>query len=169
MCVAAQPSGVTPHESQAPPPPPFGSLPPGQLESQRELELRCKQVAIDELSKAHRALRARALRLRPSAVVDIMVAATALDLDLMREPEMAWLAEFVLSADCTLAAGWVEDRGDGLADDGVVGTRFKNAVSGGKVRDAHPFRVEVHAMRAAVDARAAELLQQEEATASQGL
>lgn len=100
-------------------------------------------------------MRGKLLRHRPCPVPDIFVAASALDVDLTHEPEMAWLVEFLLSCNNTLPAGWLEQ---GEAEDALPGdptssqTRYSNVITslGGL---AHPFRVEVAAMRSAVDAR----------------
>lgn len=71
-----------------------------------------------------RAVRRDALRARPRCAVELMHAARALQIDLIAQPELAFLAELAL---CTaLPAGWV------LAPSATPGgaKRYKNLVSG---------------------------------------
>lgn len=52
-------------------------------------------------------VRAQAVRLRPCALPEIMVAASALELNLPRMPELAWLPEMLVSCPPSfLPAGW---------------------------------------------------------------
>jgi hypothetical protein len=106
----------------------------------------------------HRLLRAQAIRQLPCPVPQIFIAAGALDIDLTAGTEMAWLAEGILSRHLTLPAGWEEDLGDDLGVASRAG-RFRNSISG-ESNLPHPFRVEIATMLAAVDARAAETLEE---------
>lgn len=103
-------------------------------------------------------LRAQVIRQLPCPVPQIFIAAGALDIDLTVGTEMAWLAEGILSRHLTLPAGWEEDLGDELGIASRAG-RFRNTISG-ESNLSHPFRVEIATTLAAVDARAAETLEE---------
>jgi hypothetical protein len=95
---------------------------------------------------ATRGVRAEALRLRPRCAVELMHAARALRLDLVAQPELAFLAELALCS--ALPAGWelVPQTGGaaGIAPAGAVGAasgaapvRYRHVVSG-TVHSSHP-------------------------------
>jgi hypothetical protein len=91
-------------------------------------------------------------------VSDIFLAASALDIDLTNAPEMAWVAEFLLSRQATLPAGWEENEVvDPLTNQKSGLVRYRNTISE-EDNLSHPFRVEVYTLMSAVEARAKQIL-----------
>jgi hypothetical protein len=86
---------------------------------------------------ATRGVRAEALRLRPRCAVELMHAARALRLDLVAQPELAFLAELALCS--ALPAGWelVAPAGAVGAASGAAPVRYRHVVSG-TVHSSHP-------------------------------
>jgi hypothetical protein len=91
---------------------------------------------------ATRAVRAEALRMRPRCAVELMHAARALRIDLVAQPELAFLAELALCS--SLPAGWelVPPAGGaaGAAPAtgvGAASARYRHVVSG-TVHLSHP-------------------------------
>mmetsp|Transcript_10297 Transcript_10297/g.30528 ORF Transcript_10297/g.30528 Transcript_10297/m.30528 type:complete len:220 (+) Transcript_10297:392-1051(+) len=107
----------------------------------------------------YRKVRAGTLVTRPCPVVHVMVAGTALGVDLSKEPEMSFLVEFLLSSTRQLPAGWEQTPPTSDVITGEKGelVRFFNEISGegGAV---HPFRAEVETLRAQVFARTSALV-----------
>lgn len=97
--------------------------------------------------------------MRPCPVPDIFIAAGALEIDLPTQPEMAWVAEFLLSQHATLPAGWEEyDVIDGLSGQPTGTVKYRNQISGDEGLP-HPFRIEVATLLHEVEARAKQLLE----------
>ncbi|KAG8464424.1 hypothetical protein KFE25_003487 [Diacronema lutheri] len=108
-------------------------------------------AAAAQLKTMYQRVRAQAVRLRPCALPEIMVAASALELNLPRMPELAWLPEMLVSCPPSfLPAGWFEWE-DVNPLTGNARSFFANDVSAlPDERSAHPFRVEVRTVHGIV-------------------
>lgn len=68
---------------------------------------RPRALAPSPLQPLYRAVRAGAVRMRPCALPLIYIAASSLELEVSAVPEMAWLAEMIISCPPTFQpAGW---------------------------------------------------------------
>ncbi|KAJ1617329.1 hypothetical protein T492DRAFT_1100498 [Pavlovales sp. CCMP2436] len=132
-----------------------------RMDTRAQCEKEARVTAAGRVQSVYRKVRAKALRLRPSALPEIFVAASALEIELQQSPELAWLAEMLLGCPSTFfPAGWREYK-DELS--GETRTFYANEISGLlDERAAHPFRIEVRSVKAVVGAMASELLESDE-------
>lgn len=133
------------------------------------LEASARRQAAADLSAHQRRVRWAALYYAPCPLADVFVAAYALDVPLVHEPELAWLPEFLLSLPPGPPPGFVQVAEPDPLTGRAQQPHWASAITGERAA-AHPFELYVGEVRQAVAARQAELLrgvrEYEEATAA---
>jgi hypothetical protein len=124
-----------------------------------QLELAARRRASLELSAHPRRVRWAHVYYAPCSLCDIYVAAYAMEVQIVKEPDLAWLPEFLLSVP-QAPPGFVEEAEPDAVTGRLPMPKWASVITGERTH-VHPFELFIREARQAVGARQCELLDQE--------